>query len=551
MGVIISFTPRFGEETLWTNVLFSVKMYILNKLMIFMTLINRLFAQFGKKKFIITAVLILAAFIYYFGFNHTKVTEEATVTTIPEVTISPVRALSGDVSFSAVGTVQAVSEAQLQVEAGGRVIAVYPKLGSTVQAGSIIARLDGAVQSASMLQAQGAYEAALAGAAQGGVGVSEAQNGVTAAQNGAVTTYKNAYTTVSGIVYTTIDKYFANPNASTPGIRFSSSYTSFLNSERVSLQTVLPDWQKTTTSVTTASDLDASLVAAAATTKRVLAMTDAFIAIINTEDPSVTYTADDLRALVAMFTGVRTQLSGTLAAIDGARTGLTAAKDGLARAQIASTGSNAVVSSSDAQVKIALGSLRAAQAAYEKTLVRTPITGVVNALYLKAGEYATPGAQAAIIANNKGLEIETSVSQEDSLQLQVGDTVTVDGTATGTISAIAGAIDPTTGKVALKISINENGTLQNGSTVAITFAASKKSTVTNITIPLAAVKMTGSGPVIFTVDTGSSTLVAQPIVLGAISGANVVVTSGLTLETAIVTDGRGLKAGQKVTVAIK
>ena len=551
MVVIIAFTPKFGEQMLWTKVLFSVRMKLLNKLMKFMTLINRLFAQFGKKKVIITAVVILAAFVYYFGFNHSKATEEATITTTPEVTVSPVRALSGDVSFSAVGTVQAVSEAQLQVEAGGRVVAVYPKLGATVQAGSIIARLDGAIQSASMLQAQGAYEAALAGAAQGGVGVSEAQNGVTAAQNGAVTTYKNAYTTVSGIVYTTIDKYFANPNAATPGVRFASSYTSFLNTERVSLQTVLPDWQKTTTSITTASDLDASLVAAAATTKRVLAMTDTFITIINAEDPSVTYSADDLRALVAMFTGVRTQLSGTLAAIDGARTGLSAAKDGLSRAQIASTGSNSVVSSSDAQVKIALGSLRAAQAAYEKTLVRTPITGVVNALYLKAGEYATPGAQAAIIANNKGLEIETSVSQEDSLQLQVSDTVTIDGTATGTISAIAGAIDPTTSKVALKISINENGTLQNGSTVAISFAATKKVAVTDITIPLAAVKMTGSGPVIFTVDAGASTLVAQPIVLGAISGANVVVTSGLTLETAIVTDGRGLKAGQKVTVATK
>jgi RND family efflux transporter MFP subunit len=519
--------------------------------MIIMNPINKIVARLGKKKVVITVVVLIVAGVYFFGFSHKKTVEEVAVVTVPVVTTAPVSTLSGGVSFGAVGTVQAVSEAELHVEAGGRVVAVYPTLGSTVQAGSIIARLDGAVQSATMLQAQGAYEAALAGSAQGGVGISEAQNGVTASQNAALTTYKNAYTTVSGIVFTTMDKFFANPNGTTPGVRLSSGFTSDLNSERVALQTILPEWQKKTTELTTSSDLDAELSNAAATTKQIIAMTDTFITILNNKDANTNYSADDLRALVASFTAVRTQLSGTLSAIDGARTGLSAAKDGLARAQIASTGSSAQVSSADAQIKIALGSLRAAQAAYEKTLVRSPITGVVNALYLKAGEYANPGQQAAIVANNKGLEIETSVSQDDSLKLQIGDAVTIDGVATGTISAIAGAIDPTTGKVALKISVNENGTLQNGATVAITFATSKKATATDLTIPLAAIKMTGSGPVVFTVDSSASTLTAKPVVLGAISGNNVVITSGLTPDMVIVTDGRGLKEGQKVSVVTK
>ncbi len=513
-----------------------------------MNWINRIVARLGKKKVMIVVAILVVIAGYFLFFNHKNVAIDTIDVSIPEVTTAPVRNLSGGISFGAVGTVQAVSEAQLHAEVGGRVIAVYPSLGSTVQAGSIIARLDGAAQSAAMLQAQGAYEAALAGSAQGGVGVSEAQNGVTASENTAITTYKNAYTTVSGSVFATLDKFFANPNGTTPGVRFGSGYTAFLNSERIALQTILPDWQKKTTTLTAAGDLTAALDSATGITKRVIAITDAYIDILSKEDPNVTYSEDDLRVLVANLTAVRTQLSGTLSAIDGARTSLSAAKDNLARAQITASGGGTEVSSADAQVKIALGSLRAAQAAYEKTLVRTPITGVVNALYLKAGEYATPGQSAAIIANNKGLEIETSVSQEDSLQLQVGDTVTIDGIATGTISAIAGAIDPTTGKVALKISINDNGTLQNGATVAVTFASTKKTVTADITIPLASVKMTGSGPVVFTVDSAASTLTALPIVLGAISGDTVVVTGGLTPDMVIVTDGRGLKAGQNVTV---
>lgn len=513
--------------------------------------INQVVTRLGKKKVMITLGLVFALCIYYFGFNHKKTVAETIPVTVAEVTTTPVRNLSGGVSFGAVGTVRAVSEAQLHVESGGRVIAVYPTLGSTVRAGAIIARLDSALASAALLQAEGAYEAAQAGSAQGGVGVSEAENGVAASKNAALTTYKNSYTTVSGVIFTSIDKYFANPNATTPGVRLTSSYTSYLNTERVALQTILPDWQKKTTTLTTSSDLDVALNEAAVITKRIIAMTDTYILIFNTQDQNSNYSADDLRGLVANFTVVRTQLSGTLAAIDGARTGLSAAKDGLARAQIIASGSGSTVSSADAQIKIALGSLRAAQAAYEKTLVRTPITGVVNALYLKAGEYATPGAPAAIIANNNGLEIETSVSQNDSIKLQVGDAVTIDTTASGTISAIAGAIDPTTGKVALKISVNDNSTLQNGATVAITFATTKKDKIADVTIPLAAVKMTGSGPVVFTVDGKTSTLVAQSIVLGAITGENVVITSGLTFDTTIVTDGRGLKNGEIVTVVTK
>jgi len=155
-----------------------------------------------------------------------------------------------------------------------------------------------------------------------------------------------------------------------------------------------------------------------------------------------------------------------------------------------------------------------------------------------------------LIANNNGLEIKTSISQDDALQLQVGDTVTIDSTATGTISQIAGAIDPSTGKVAIKISINENGTLQNGATVAIAFSTNKDTVAKELSIPLAAIKMTGSGPVVFSVDE-TNTLVATSVTLGAISGENVVITSGITTDSVIVTDGRGLKAGTKVTVTNK
>lgn len=531
---------------MYDNLLFLVNLYMntfRNDVAVFVSEVVTF--RFRKKRVLAFYLGLIALIVYalFFRGNDSAIPEP--IVTDSEVKVALVRNLLSGNSFTAVGTVSAVSEAKLQTEASGRVTAVTVALGDTVRAGTILARLESASESATLLQAQGAYEAALAGTARGNIGLNEAENGKRAAQNAAISTYKNAYTTVSGIVYSTIDQFFSNPNDQIPGVRLNDTNTSFLNTERVKLRSVLPAWQNKSLTLNNNDDLAQALSEAETTTKQVLAIVDEFIVALNNGNPNTQYTKEDYRTLGVTFNGVRTQLVGILSNIDNTRTNLRAADENLKSAQISSSGST--ISSADAQVKIALGSLRAAQANFEKTLVRTPITGVVNALYLKVGDYASLGIPAAIIANkSSGLEIATAVSQEDSVKLAIGDTVTINDTATGTISAIAGAIDPTTGKVALKVSVNENTSLQNGSTVSVQFTTDTSKEITEIIIPLSSVKMTGSGPVVFTVT--DSKLVANPVTLGAISGENVVITAGITPDTTIVVDARGLKAGEIVTV---
>ncbi len=516
-----------------------------------MQIVDTLYKWYGKNVVRGVFLVIVALTAYLLFFTNSKPAEDTQeATKLPTVVIGTAANQSGDSIFNAVGSLQAVSEAKLQTESGGRIVGVYTELGATVRAGTIIARLEGASESAQLLQAQGAYEAALAGTAQSEVGITGAQTAKKAAQTGAVTTYKNAYTIVSGAVFSSLDQFFANPSSQVPGVRIGTANVSFQNAERVKLQSSLPKWQAKTTTLTATSDITGALNEAEATTKQVLAMIDDFIRAFNKATPNSQYTEADYLQLGSAFNGERAKLVGVLASIDAARTGLTSADEAIKAAEIAGSGN--VVSSADAQVKIALGSLRGAQANYEKTLVRTPITGVVNALYLKAGEYAAPSAPAAIIANDKqGLEVSTSVSQEESVLIKVGDEVKIDKIATGTIAAIGGSIDPTTGKVAVKISVDENTSLQNGSTVSVVFTTQKTRETTEITIPLSAVKMTGSGPIVFTVDSEKSTLIANVVVLGNIRGDVVIVTSGINRDTPIVLDGRGLKEGTGVIVETK
>jgi multidrug efflux pump subunit AcrA (membrane-fusion protein) len=104
--------------------------------------------------------------------------------------------------------------------------------------------------------------------------------------------------------------------------------------------------------------------------------------------------------------------------------------------------------------------------------------------------------------------------------------------------------------VALKVSVDENAALENGATVTLAFSQTKNvsEAPTQISVPLSALKMTGTGPVVFFV-TPELTLSAQTVVLGAIRGESVVIKSGITALDAIVVDARGLKDGQAVTIA--
>lgn len=486
-------------------------------------------------------LLIIVVTLITNGSGQETVTETPK---LPVVTIASVGDLASAKTFTAVGTVVAISEARLQTESGGRVTGVYANIGDTVRAGTILVSLENNSERASLLQAEGAYEVALASAKQSDSGVRSAEIAFKDAEDGARTAARTAYTTLNDIVITTIDSFYSNPQSLTlPGVRVSGD-TRYLSSERIYLQERLPKWQK---SVTEENNLEALLSDSEATVSRTIALLDALIVITSEADndevllglPLVSYSADVLAA--------RSQLNGVLATLESAKSNLTSAKENLTRSNIAGTAGD--VSLANAQVKIALGSLRAAQANFEKTVVRTPISGVINALYPKVGDYVSPATPAAIVANNNGLEISTAISENDAAVIAVGDIVSLGKTATGTVSAIGGAIDPTTGKVAVKISVTDNGEISNGTTVSINFAPETSTLVdAEIQIPLSAIKMTGSGPVVFTVS-DEKTLDAIPVTLGPVSGTDVVIESGVTRAEQIVVDARGLKAGQAVTIA--
>jgi multidrug efflux pump subunit AcrA (membrane-fusion protein) len=514
---------------------------VLNDFKVFFNMKTKL----GRKRTFSALASLLVVFIGYkmLAGNTTEV--EETKALAAQVEILSAGELGASASFDTVGKVEAVSEANLQTETGGRITTVNVKVGDAVAAGAVLAAIENSAQRAALLQAQGSYEAALAASAQSGVGVNEASTALSNANNNAVSIYRQSYNSVNNIVYGSIDTFFSNPQGSIPGLRIDGN-ASFMNAERVAYQNILSEWQNRSNIINSDSDLRTELAYAKAQTERTISFVDVFISIFNQPNSVNGYTEAELQSYGANFTTLRANLINVRASIDVALSGISSAEDAMRRAELAASGGT--FSASDAQVKIALGSLQAAQANYQRTVVRSPIQGVINAFYLKTGDYASPGQPAGIVANNNGLQIKTFVSEIDSANLNVGDTVALEGEASGVITAKAEALDPTNGKVAVVVGVNPDSGLTNGATVKVTFSQISTEVIDErIIIPLSALKITPDGTSVFTVS-NEGTLESISVTKGQLLGENIEITSGLTKETKIVIDARGLKAGQTVTV---
>lgn len=469
--------------------------------------------------------------------------EVAAVEQLPLVALTSAQGYAGESTINLIGTVRAFSEAAITSEKAGRVTSVRTTLGATVAAGSIIATLENAAEQASVLQAQGVYEAAIASGAQSGVGVAEAETRLSSAQNTALTATKSAYNTVEGIIFNNIDQFFSDPNSFVPGVRLDAKgYTAQLNSTRIAYQTELPAWKQRSDAITSNSNLDIELQNTSMEVAKALAFVNTFITVLNNQDNNGRYSEADIQGFASTFNGLRNTLIQLQNQINLAETGLETGRDGLAKATLAAAGGTS--SAADAQVKQALGSLRAAQANLAKTVIRTPISGTVNALSIRTGDFVGSFDKVAEVANNNALEVVTYAGESDRDVLTVGDKVTIEDKYEGTITEIAPAVDTATGKTEVRVA-SESDVLQNGDSVRITKQVSESAT-SKVIIPLSAVKFQISdGAVFVLVD---NKLTSRPVTLGTIRGGSVEILDGLTASEQFVADARGLVEGTLVEV---
>lgn len=292
----------------------------------------------------------------------------------------------------------------VRAEASGRVERAI-KAGTKVNAGSIIAEIENTSQRAALTQAQGAYEAARAVAAQSDLGVTDAKAALTAAKQNAIATDKAALAAFLNTLYNTVDELFTNPRIS-PGVRIESSgQAPALNKSRLELQNKVTEWEKDLASVSENSDstnVITSLHRSSSRTSDLAVMVNTFITLLSKQKPDSVFTESELARLAAEFSAAQSSLNTQSASLAAVRVSLIRAEENVTAAAISGTGGQ--VSAANATIKQTLGAYQAAQANYNKTLVRAPFAGTITAQNVSIGDIINIGTDVALIKPEAGVE---------------------------------------------------------------------------------------------------------------------------------------------------
>lgn len=527
--------------------------------------------RYGWKKNAIGAVLVLAV---VFGLNALlggapEATESVSAGRLVEV--KTIAELSSDQpTLSLVGTVSSKSEATVRAEKSGQVISVNRQLGDSVAAGTVVAAIENASESAAVLSAQGSVDAAQASLAKisGGSRTEQkailqttletSQTGFASAQSGAVNTLLSAYSSVDSAVRGTGDSMFSNPDSTNPFFNISnpdSQLTISINNARLAMRPILERQAVSGKNVSVNSDHIAELNVTEGEVRTARAFFDQIVRALNAAIPSASITSADIAAYQASAIAARSALNASLSAITSAKENLTAKEQAIAIAQKnleqgVTGGQPEDVAGGQAGLKQAQGALAAARANLEKTYIRAPISGTINSFSLKRGDYVQQTTPVLTVANNGALEVVAYVTENDAKDISVGSKVNIEDGVTGVITRVAPALDPVTKKIEVRIGVSSgSASLVNGQSVSIEVARANAriaSKISTISVPISAIKIGADRTIVFTVGANNA-LVAHEVVVGSLLGDRVVITSGATADMAIVTDARGLREGQVVT----
>lgn len=488
----------------------------------------------------------LGAFILVLVVGTTYVLQNTGASAVAEtpnfraVQVASVTDLQNDTTpLPLIGEVQSVNEADIRSQSGGSITRLNYKLGDYVSAGAAIAEINNASERAALLQAQGALESAEAGINKSGQLFGQSKIS-------AVDTIKAAYSSNDDIIHSKLDTVFSNPSSVSPRFVLSVTDQSLLNkvqSDRLVLEGLLRNESIRSDMLTENSDLRAEIATAIKETRQIKAFADDVSALLNISISSQAYSDAAIASFIVTASAARTAVSGTL-------TALTTAQQALISSQ--NTGDTPDAASSAAgTLKQAQAAVNAAQANLDKTIVRAPISGTLNNLSIKLGDFVAAFQQVAIVSNNGALEIIAYITPQDRARIDSGAKVKIESEYDGWVSSIAPAVDPTTKKIEMKVGFNGTSAgLTNGESVHLEIARNTQKGATKaqaLALPISAVKIGSETSVVFTVGEDNK-LVAHEIQTGELIGDKIQVVSGVTEDMMLVTDARGLKAGQEVVL---
>jgi len=464
----------------------------------------------NTKKWIFTIVVFLIVFSLFAGVVYFKKEK-------PNADFITVKKSDLIQEVSATGSIKPENEVDLSFEKNGKVSRINTDIGDKVYSGQILMRLNSDDLQANLLRTRAnlAEEEAKLSKLKAGTRVEEiniqkvkvenAEIVLIGAKKDVLNKLRNAYSKSDDAIRNKVDQLFINPRSTNPKLDVVISDNQLeisVESGRLEMEQILISWENDLNLLTVDSDLLSFITISDNNLSQVRNFLDSMAFVVNTltESASISQTTiDGYRASVwTARSNINTAIVNVATSQEKLRTAqsaLTLSQNELTLKEAPATDEEIAVQqarvlSSDASVQDVLANIA-------KTIIYSPISGIVTKVDVKVGEIISANTSLVSVISDNNFEIEADIAEADIAKIKIDDTaqVTLDAYGDDVIfKAIVVSIDPAetviegvpTYKTTFKILSNENN-IKPGMTANINILTNKKTNI--ITIPARAVKV--------------------------------------------------------------
>ena len=357
-------------------------------------------------KIIVTVVLIIVILIAWYVFKNNS--ENTSRIEVPVV--------RGSISeiVSVTGNVKPLSAVDLAFELSGRVADINVAVGDKVSAGQTLASLSNADLTANLDQARANLKKA-----QAGVGDTADKTilDLAQAEESLVNAVKDSYTKADDAVRNKMFSLFTNPGRYQAKLAFTTnvSLADDIEKGKDAEGDILDSWYKTLQNLTNTSDLETYYNTALTNLMQIKSLLDKCAEAVNGLSPDSTFIS-------------QTQIDTWKLNISTARTNINAAIDTLTgsfdqykTAMLSVKTSKNSTLAEEAGIEQAQASVASAEAALAKSVLESPINGVVTNIDAKLGEIAPVGKNVISIISYGDYEVESFVPEADIAKVKIGN----------------------------------------------------------------------------------------------------------------------------------
>jgi len=366
---------------------------------------------------------------------------------------------------SVTGQVKSQEQIDLAFEKGGRISSVNVSVGNKVSSGQILLRLvdDDIVAQLSQAQADAAAQESKLEQLQIGTRpeelqvteakVASAQVALDNTERSLVSDIQSAYTQSDDAVRNKVDQFFTNPRGSNPVLSFSIDNFQLktnLETSRLSVEAMLLNWQSSLNNLSISGDLSSYYTSAKNNLDQVRAFLDKAALAVNSAAASVSLSQTTIDGWKSSVSAGRSSLDVAIASLSTAENAFQTAASDLALSQqelnLEKAGSTAQeIAGQQAAVDQAEASVRNYQAQVDKSILRSPINGIVTRQDANVGEIIPANINLVSLNSENKFKIEANIPETDITKVKIGDTakITLDAFGSDVIfDATVIAIDP-------------------------------------------------------------------------------------------------------------